>query len=163
MNAIAAVDANWSIGKAGSLLTSIPADMAYFRKMTAGKTVIMGRKTLESFPGGNPLKGRRNIVLTRDPGFTAEGAEIVRSVEEALELTADTDSGEVFVIGGGEIYRAFLPYTDTAYITKIDYAYDADTSFPDLDADPEWELSVQGEEQTYFDIIYEFDVYRRKV
>ena len=161
MKAIAAVDRNWSIGKGGKLLVSIPADMAYFRQMTTGKTVIMGRKTLESFPGGKPLKGRVNIVLTTDEDYAVEGAHVVHSVEEAVSA-AGPDTSDVFVIGGAAVYREFLPYVDTAYITKIDYEYDADTKFPDLDSDPEWEMAECGEEQTYFDIVYEFDVYRRK-
>ena len=161
MKAIAAADRNWSIGRDGKLLVSIPADMAYFREKTMGKTVIMGRKTLESFPGKKPLKGRKNIVLTRDPDYQAEGAVVVHSAEEALEAAGGPESDAV-VIGGGAIYREMLPYTDTIWITRIDYAYDADTTFPDLDLDPEWELAEKGEEQTYFDIVYEFDVYRRK-
>lgn len=162
MNTIAAVDRNWAIGRDGKLLVSIPADMAFFRRMTTGKTVIMGRRTLESFPGGKPLKGRKNIVLTRDPDYAAEGAVVVHSPEEALAAVSGCGPDDVFVIGGGTVYRAMLPYVDTAYITRIDYAYDADCSFPDLDADPEWELAEEGEEQTYFNLVYEFDVYRRK-
>ena len=162
MKTIVAVDANWSIGKNGKLLVSIPADMQYFKMMTMGKTVIMGRKTLESFPGKRPLPGRINIVVTRDPAYSVEGALVVHSAAEAVKTAGLYRPEDVFVIGGGQIYRDMLPYIDTAYVTKIDFIYDADTSFPNLDADPEWELAVQGEEQTYFDLIYEFDVYRRK-
>ena len=162
MNAIASADRNWGIGKDGKLLVSIPADKAYFKKMTTGKTVIMGRKTLESLPGRKPLKDRRNIVLTRDPDYTAEGALIVHSAAEALDAVSGEKQEDVFVIGGGDIYRELLPYTDCAYITKIDYAYDADAHFPDLDSDPEWEKTAEGEEQTYFDLVYEFDIYQRK-
>ena len=163
MNAIAAVDSRWSIGINGKLLVSIPADMQYFKRMTTGKAVIMGRKTLESFPGRRPLAGRINIVLTRDPGYEVPGATVVHSIEEAVSAAAEFAPQDVFVIGGGQIYRDLLPYTDTAYITKVDYTYDADTRFPNLDEDPEWELAERGEEQTYFDLIYEFDVYRRRV
>lgn len=162
MYCIAAVDKNWAIGKNGKLLASIPKDLAYFQKMTTGRTVIMGRKTLESFPKGRPLKNRTNIVITRQEDYKAEGATVVHSVEEVLEAVRGMKDEAVFVIGGESIYREMLPYVDTAYITKIDYAFDADSHFPDLDADPEWELAEEGEEETCFDLIFQFDVYRRK-
>ncbi|WP_274940808.1 dihydrofolate reductase [Chordicoccus furentiruminis] len=163
MNLIAAVDRNWAIGRNGKLLVSIPQDMAYFRQMTTGKVVIMGRKTLESFPKKKPLRNRaENIVITRQMDYQAEGATVVHSVEEALNAAARYDTRDVFVIGGGEVYRSLLPYCDTAYITKIDFAYDADTRLPDLDHDPEWEKVRATDELTYFDLVYEFDTYRRK-
>ncbi len=161
MNCIAAVDRGWSIGRGGSLLVSIPADMKFFREMTLGKTVIVGRRTLESFPQKKPLKGRKNIVLTRDPDYRCEGAVVVHSVEETLREAEKTPSEDVFVIGGESVYRALLPWCDTAYITRIDYRYDADTAFPNLDEDPEWSLSEEGEEQTSFDLEFRFCVYRR--
>lgn len=162
MNCIAAVDENWGIGKDGKLLTSIPGDMKFFRETTRGKTVIMGRKTLESFPQKKPLKGRENIVITANPDYEAPGAILVHSVEEALEAVKDTDPEDVFVIGGGSIYKAMLPYCTKAYITKIDYSFDADTHFPNLDQDPAWKLTEEGEEQTCFDLVYEFDTYVRQ-
>jgi dihydrofolate reductase len=163
MNLIAAVDRNWAIGRNGKLLVSIPQDMAYFRQMTTGKVVIMGRKTLESFPKKKPLRNRaENIVITRQTDYQAEDATVVHSVEEALNAAARYDTRDVFVIGGGEVYRSLLPYCDTAYITKIDFAYDADTRLPDLDHDPEWEKVRATDELTYFDLVYEFDTYRRK-
>ncbi|MDO4615515.1 MAG: dihydrofolate reductase [Lachnospiraceae bacterium] len=162
MNCIAAVDKNWNIGKNGKLLVSIPGDMQYFQQMTMGKVVIMGRKTLESFPKKKPLRGRINVVITKNDSYEAEGAVVVHSVEEAVKFAEQYDPRDVFVIGGGQIYRDMLPYIDTAYITKIDYAYDADTAFPNLDTDAEWELARTSEEQTYFDLVYEFDVYRKK-
>ncbi len=163
MNLIAAVDRNWAIGRNGKLLVSIPQDMAYFRQMTTGKVVIMGRKTLESFPKKKPLRNRaENIVITRQTDYQAEGATVVHSVKEALNAAARYDTRDVFVIGGGEVYRSLLPYCDTAYITKIDFAYDADTRLPDLDHDPEWEKVRATDELTYFDLVYEFDTYRRK-
>ena len=163
MNLIAAVDRNWAIGRNGKLLVSIPQDTAYFRQMTTGKVVIMGRKTLESFPKKKPLRNRaENIVITRQTDYQAEDATVVHSVEEALNAAARYDTRDVFVIGGGEVYRSLLPYCDTAYITKIDFAYDADTRLPDLDHDPEWEKVRATDELTYFDLVYEFDTYRRK-
>ncbi|MBO4399625.1 MAG: dihydrofolate reductase [Lachnospiraceae bacterium] len=162
MNCIVAVDNHWGIGRRNGLLVSIPADMRFFRTETTGKTVIMGRTTLESFPGGKPLKNRFNIVVTRDPNYKVPDAAVVHSVEEAAELAKAYPSENVYVIGGASIYRQFLPYCDTAYVTKIDYLYDADTFFPDLDADPEWECTEESEEQTYYDIIYRFTKYVRK-
>lgn len=163
MNAIVACDNRWGIGKNGKLLVSIPADMDYFKQMTMGKVVIMGRKTLESFPKKRPLPHRAaNIVLTTDPHYQAEGAIVVHTVEEAVLEAGKYDPRDVFVIGGGEIYRLMLPYIDTCYVTKIDYTYDADTYFPNLDEDEAWENVRQSEEGTYFDLVYEFDVYRRK-
>lgn len=161
MNCIAAVDSAWSIGRNGKLLASIPADMKFFRNMTMRRVVIMGRKTLESFPKKQPLAGRVNIVLTSDRDYKVPGAVVVHSVEEAIEAVSGYASEDVFVIGGGKVYRDMLPFCDTAYITKIHYTYDADTSFPDLDSDSGWYLAEQGEEQTCFDLIYEFDVYKR--
>lgn len=161
MNLIAAADTNWGIGNNGKLLVSIPEDMKTFRRLTAGKTVILGRKTLATFPQGKPLKDRRNIILTTDPSFRAEGADIAHSVEEALALCEGEEPDSLFVIGGASIYRAFLPHCDTAYITRLDYAYAADAFMPDLDSDPAWEKVSESDEQTYFDLIYTFDKYRR--
>ena len=161
MNIIVAVDKNWAIGKDNRLLVSIPADMKFFRETTQGNVVIMGRKTLESFPQGQPLKNRVNIVITRNPSYKVKDAVVVHSVEEAIEESRKYD-GDVFVIGGESIYRAMLPYCDTALVTRIDYAYEADTWFPNLDEDEEWELTDEGEEQTCFDLEYAFTRYERK-
>lgn len=160
MNLIVAVDKNWAIGKDNRMMWSIPADMKFFREMTKGNTVIMGRKTLESFPQGQPLENRVNIVITKNPAYKVKGAVITHSIEEALK-EAEKYEGEIFVIGGGSIYRAMLPLCDTAYVTKIDHAYDADTYFPDLDADGEWEMTKASEEQTCFDLEYYFTVYEK--
>ena len=161
MNLIVAVDQNWAIGRGNDLLVSIPADMKFFRETTQGNVVIMGRKTLESFPQGQPLKNRVNIVITRNPSYKVKDAVVVHSVEEAIEESRKYD-GDVFVIGGESIYRAMLPYCDTALVTRIDYAYEADTWFPNLDEDEEWELTDEGEEQTCFDLEYAFTRYERK-
>ena len=161
MNLIVAVDSNWAIGKENKLLVSIPQDMKFFRETTKGKVVAMGRKTLESFPQGQPLKNRVNIVITRNPSYKVKDAVVVHSVEEAIEESRKYD-GDVFVIGGESIYRAMLPYCDTALVTRIDYAYEADTWFPNLDEDEEWELTDEGEEQTCFDLEYAFTRYERK-
>ena len=161
MKLIVAADRNWAIGKNNKLMWSIPADMKFFRETTQGNVVIMGRKTLESFPQGQPLKNRVNIVITRNPSYKVKDAVVVHSVEEAIEESRKYD-GDVFVIGGESIYRAMLPYCDTALVTRIDYAYEADTWFPKLDEDEEWELTDEGEEQTCFDLEYAFTRYERK-
>lgn len=161
MNLIVAVDKNWAIGKNNKLMWSIPADMKFFRETTQGNVVIMGRKTLESFPQGQPLKNRVNLVITGNRDYKVKDAVVVHSVEEAAEEAAKQE-GEVFVIGGESVYRAMLPLCDKAYITKIDHVYDADTYFPNLDEDPEWEMTKISEEQTCFDLEYYFTVYERK-
>lgn len=160
MNIIVAADKNWAIGKDNKLLVSIPADMKFFREMTKGNIVVMGRKTLESFPQGQPLQKRVNIVISGNLEYQVKGAVVVHSVEEAVEECQKYE-GEVYVIGGESIYRAMLPYCDTALVTKIDHAYAADTYFPDLDKDPEWRLTGETEEQTYFDLEYVFAKYER--
>lgn len=161
MKLIAAVDKNWAIGNQNKLLVSIPADMKFFRETTKGCVVIMGRKTLESFPSGQPLKNRVNIVITKNPEYTVKDAIVVHSVEEAVEEAGKYDQ-DCYVIGGESIYRAMLPYCNTALITKIDHAYSADTFFPNLDQDPEWVMTGDSEEQTYFDLEYIFTKYERK-
>lgn len=160
MKIIVAVDKNWAIGKDNKLLVSIPADMKFFRETTQGNVVVMGRKTLESFPQGQPLQKRVNIVISRNKDYQVKGAVVVHSIEEAME-EAKKYEGEIFVIGGESIYRAMLPYCQTALVTKIDHAYEADTYFPNLDEDPEWELTGETEEQTYFDLEYVFRKYER--
>lgn len=161
MNAIAAVDANWAIGNKNRLLTSIPADMKFFREKTMGHVVVMGRKTLESFPNGLPLKNRINIVLTANRSYKVKDAIIVHTKEELLEELKKYDSNELYVIGGGSIYEMLIPYCDTAYITKIDHAYVADTYFPNLDQMDDWEMTEVSEEQTCFDLEYVFAKYER--
>lgn len=162
MNIIAAVDKNWAIGNKNRLLTSIPADMKFFRETTSGHVVVMGRKTLESFPNGLPLKNRTNIVLTGNRNYKVKDAVIVHTKEELLEELKKYDTEELYVIGGGSIYEMLLPYCDTAYITKIDHGYEADTYFPNLDENEEWEMTQVSEEQTCFDLEYVFSKYERK-
>lgn len=161
MNLIVNVDKNWAIGLGSKLLVRIPQDMKYFRSMTTGHVVVMGRKTLESFPESKPLPNRVNIVLTRDRGYQAPGALVVHSMEELKEELEKYPGEEIFVIGGGQIYRELLPLCDKAYVTKVDRAFDADVYFPDLDQDPQWKMTKVSEEQTYFDLEYVFAVYER--
>lgn len=161
MNLIVAVDKNWAIGLKNKLLVSIPADMKFFRDTTMGKVVVMGRKTLESFPGGQPLKKRTNIVITRDPNYKVKDAIVLHSIEEVLEELKQYPEEDVYVIGGETIYRQMLPYCKVAHITKVDHAYEADTYFPNLDEMEDWEVTGVSEEQTYFDLEYEFVRYER--
>nr|WP_296041426.1 dihydrofolate reductase [uncultured Blautia sp.] len=161
MNIIVAADSNWGIGKNNQLLVSIPADMKMFRQETTGKVVVMGRKTLESFPNGLPLKNRTNIVLTGNKNYKVNGAIIVHTVEELLEEIKKYPSDEVYCIGGDSVYKQLLPYCDTAHVTKIDFAYEADSHFPNLDEMPEWKITAESEEQTYFDLEYTFVKYER--
>ncbi len=162
MNLIAAVDNNWAIGKNNQLLVSIPADMKFFRATTTGKVVVMGRKTLESFPNGQPLKNRTNIVLTHDRTYRVKDAVVVYSMDELREELKKYDSEDIYVIGGESIYRQLVDECDVAHITKIDFAYDADAYFPNLDEKDEWEITADSEEQTYFNLIYHFLKYEKK-
>ena len=161
MKCILSADNNWGIGLRNSLLIRIPADMKNFRLLTTGNVVIMGRKTLESFPNQKPLPDRVNIVITSRPDYTCDGAVIVHSIEEAVEKAASYKDKEIYVIGGSQIYKQLLPYCDEALVTRIDHSYEADAFFPDLDASDEWEMTEESEENTCFDIIYTYCTYRR--
>ena len=156
-----AVDNNWAIGSRNRLLVSIPRDQKHFREETTGKVVVLGRKTLETFPQGQPLQNRTNIILSENRNYRIKGAMVVHSVEELLAELKKYDTGDVYVVGGESIYRELLPYCDTAHVTKIDHTYEADAYFPDLDRDPEWQVTAESDEQTYFDIAYTFYKYER--
>lgn len=161
MKLIVAVDANWGIGCKNELLVRIPSDQRFFREKTTGNVVVMGRKTLESFPGSKPLKDRVNIVMTKENRESLNEEVIAHSVEEVLEEIKKYDEESIYIIGGETVYRQFLPYCNEAYVTKIDHKYEADAYFPNLDEDKEWEMVEEGEEQTYFDITYTFTKYER--
>ena len=141
MNLIVAVDQNWAIGKDGDQLVYLKEDLKRFRTLTSGHTVILGRKTLATFPGGRPLKNRRNLILSRNPQFQAEG--------------------DAFVIGGASVYEQLLPYCDTAYVTKIHAGFPADTYFPNLDQSGEWEVSEESESLEQDGISYHYVTYSR--
>jgi dihydrofolate reductase len=163
MNLIVCVDAKWGIGYKNELLVRIPSDQKFFRETTTGKVVVMGRKTLDSFPGGKPLKNRKNIVVTSNTNCEKRDEEIyVHSVEECLELLKDYNDEDIYIIGGASIYKQFLPYCKKALVTRVDREFSADTYFPNLDQDDEWEITSESEEQTYFDNTFEFLVYERK-
>lgn len=161
MNLIVAVDKNWAIGNNGKLLISIPNDMKYFRETTTGKVVVVGKNTLMSFPNGLPLKNRVNIVLTKDLEFKVKDALVVHSVEEALKELEKYNTEDVYVIGGSSVYEQMLDYCDVAYVTYIDYSYQADKHFPSLDCRDDWKLVEESEEQTYFDVEYYFRKYKK--
>ena len=155
MNLIVAVDKNWAIGRDGDQLIYIPEDLKHFKALTTGHPVILGRKTLATFPGGRPLKGRRNLILSRDPAFAPEGAEVFPDLDRLLSA-APADS---FVIGGASVYRTLLDRCDTAYITRIDASFPADKYFPDLDADPRWQIKEISEPMEHEGISFRYYTY----
>jgi dihydrofolate reductase len=162
MQLIVAVDNNWAIGNQNNLLVSIPEDHKFFRETTMGHVVVLGRKTLAGFPGGLPLKGRKNIIITHDTDFEAKDAVVVHSKEELLEELTKYESDDVFIIGGESIYNMMYEYCDTAHVTKINYSYQADKYFPDLDKLDNWVVTGDSDEQTYFDLEYYFYRYENK-
>ena len=155
--AIVAADAQWGIGKGGEQPCYIPADLKRFKALTTGHAVILGRKTLATFPGGRPLPGRRNLILSRDPSFSPVGAEVFRDVA-SLRAAAPEDA---FVIGGGSVYEQLLPWCDTVYVTRLGRAFPADTVFPDLDAAPGWRLAEQEGPYEHQGLPFRYDTYRR--
>ena len=156
MNLIVAVDENWAIGNKNELLISIPADHKFFRQETTGKVVVLGRKTLETFPQGLPLKNRTNVIMSTNKAYQVKDAVVVHDVEELLEELKKYDTEDIYIVGGESVYRQMLPYCDVAHVTKIDHAYAADAYLPNLDQMPEWQITADSEEQTYFDITYHF-------
>ena len=162
MNVIAAVDRKWGIGNKRQLLVQIPADQKLFRQETTGKVIVLGHRTLETFPQGMPLAGRTNIILSREPELKVKGASVVHSIEELMEELKAYDSRDVYVVGGESIYQQLLPYCDTAHLTMIDHTYEADAHFPNLETDEEWVQTGESDEQTYFDLAYTFVKYERR-
>lgn len=159
MIAIVAVTRDWGIGKDGRLLVKNPADMKRFREITLGHTVILGRKTLESFPGGRPLPGRENLIMSTSVEAAPEGARVFRDVDSLLAY-APADS---YVIGGETVYRQLLPFCDRALVTYADLLCPADTFFPDLDASPDWAPAAEeGPYTTPEGVPFTFRDYRRR-
>lgn len=159
MDAIVAVYGDWGIGRDGTQPITLRADRKRFREVTSGAAVIVGRKTLADFPGGRPLKNRRNIVLSRRAD-AIEGAELARSAEEAMRLVSPGE--RCFVIGGASVYRAMLPYLKRVYVTKLDVTPVSDSFFPDLDADPAWSCTEEGPALEEDGVPYRFCVYERR-
>ncbi len=144
MKAILHADKNWGIGKSNGLMFSIPADMKFFRETTTGNVVVMGSNTLKSFPGGNPLKNRTNIVLYPD-GEERGDCIIVRSLEELFSEINKYDNDGVYVIGGAMMYKTLLPYCDEVLVTKVDAVGGADAFFENLDLNPDFTLVYESE------------------
>lgn len=157
MNAIVAVSENWGIGKDNALLFHIRADLQRFKALTTGHTVVMGRRTLESLPGGRGLPGRRNLVLSTRPDFAAERAEVVRSLDEAVAAAEE----DAFVIGGETVYRALLARCERVYVTKVFAAADADAFFPNLDAAPGWAVEESDPVQEENGLRFQYVTYRQ--
>lgn len=158
MKLIAALSANWGIGLDGKLLFQIPDDLRRFRALTTGGTLVMGRKTMDTLPGGVPLPRRKTVVLSRNPDYRQAGAAVVHSVEELRSLRLPEP---VFVAGGGEIYRLLLPWCDEAYLTRVDACPPANVFFPRLDRDSRWRLVEQSEKRTWQTLSYRFCQYRK--
>ena len=159
MKAIVAVDNNWGIGKNNELLISIPDDMKHFVKYTRNKIVIMGKNTLDSFPGGNPLKGRKNIVISSKEKIDKD-IILLSSIKEALEESKKFNEEDVFVIGGESVYKQLLPYCEKCIVTKINKTFEADAFFPNLDEKSNWELIEESEKYNYEGIDYKFLIYK---
>ncbi len=160
MNLIVAVDMENGIGLHGELLYRIPEDQKYFKRMTMGKAIVMGHSTLKALPGAAPLKGRKNIVLTRSADMMIEGCTVCHDLHEVFEAIAPYESNDVFVIGGENVYTQFLPYCSLAYITRIQSAAPADRFFPILENDAHWALISESEQKEYDGLRYTFQVYQ---
>jgi len=156
MKAIVAVDLKWGIGYKGSLLQRIPEDMKFFKEMTFGKVVVMGRETFESFPGKEPLKDRINIVLSRSKDFNNEKVIICRSIDELFHELKKYSTDDIFVIGGESVYKQLLPYCSEAYVTKIENTYTADRFFVNIDKEEDWKLVTESDLRTYKDVNFRF-------
>lgn len=160
MKCIAAVDNNWAIGNKGRLLVSIPNDMKMFRAETGGKVIVYGRKTLETFPNGQPLVNRTNVILSRNKDLEVRGAVVVHNDEELFAELSKYDTDDIYIIGGESVYERYVPYCDTAIITKIEENYEADAYFPNLEENENWKMTAESEEQTYFSVEYTFREYK---
>ena len=160
MIAIVAVDKNWGIGKGGEQLIYIPEDLKRFKEFTTGTTIILGRKTMYTFPGKKPLKNRRNLILSRSSDFKPEGAEVFPDLESLMAQVTDPDN--TYVVGGAMVYNTMIGQCDRAYITKIDAEYPADCWFPNLDEDPAWEVESEGDWLEHEGIKFRYVNYKRK-
>lgn len=161
MNFIVSVDEEWSIGSQGGLLQRIPEDMKQFRAKTINHIIVLGRKTLETFPGGRPLPDRTNIVLTRQKDFQAEGALVCHSYPELFRVLQRYADNEIFIVGGGEIYNALIPYCRIGYVTKIHNTYPADTRIMNLDLLENWSIvASDGPHLSKAGVMYTYVEYR---
>jgi dihydrofolate reductase len=162
MNLIFSADENWGIGKGNELLFRCKGDMAHFRRMTTGATVVMGRKTFESLPGSKALPDRENIVLTHDTGFSAPDVKVCHSTDELFKLLRDHDDENIFIIGGAEIYRLLEPYCDRALVTRWQKTFDADAFAPNLEEIEGWVMIEDSPTREENGVTYTFRRYLRK-
>lgn len=165
IKAIVAVDKNWGIGRNNKLLAHLPSDLQRFKAITEGNIVVMGRKTLESLPNGNPLPNRINIVITRDKLFSKEGVIAVNSIEHLsnyMRILEVVDDVDCYVIGGGQIFERLLEFCNEVLITKINHKFEVDTYFPNLDKSKEWEIADESEPQYENGYEFTYITYKRK-
>ena len=162
MNLIVAVDKNWGIGKDNNLLVHLKGDMKFFREKTLGKVVVMGRSTLESFPNGEPLKDRINIVITHRDDFTKDGVTVVHNMDELAEEINKYNPDDVMVIGGASVYNELMTSCDRLFVTKIDKEFDADTFIKNADELLQFKVYKKSEIQEENGIKYQFVEYVRK-
>ena len=161
MDMIVAVDRNWGIGKNGNLLTRIPNDMKRFKAITTGNAIVFGRKTLDTFPKGEALSGRTNIVLTTDKNFCKDNIIVCGSIDELLMRIKEYES--VFVVGGESVYKQLLEYCHRVYVTKIDEIFEADTYFENLDEYKFWQITEESVYEEYNGLRYKYVTYERKM
>lgn len=164
MNFIVAADLDYGIAKNGDLLARLPKDLQFFKEKTLGNVVIMGRKTLESLPGKKPLPGRTTLILSRSPEYTCEQATVLHSEQEVLAWLKERQIPEeqVFVSGGAEIYRLFMPYCQAGYLTKIYHHFDADQRIENIEQKPDWQEIERSPQQQENGYVYEWITYQRK-
>ena len=160
IRAIVHADKEWGIGKDNDMMFSLPKDMKFFRETTLGRTVVMGGNTLRSFPNGKPLKNRVNIVLSR--GQVRDDCIIVRSYDELFSLLKSRENEEIYIIGGGEIYKTLLPYCDEALVTKVDAVGGATVFFPNLDKDENFVCVYESESLEDNGYTIRFTTYKNK-
>lgn len=162
MKLIVAVNSDWGIGKGNDLLYHLPSDMKFFRSKTKDNIIVIGRKTLESFPNAKPLPYRTNVVLSRDKNYIAEGTVVLNNIEDVLEYAKNNSDRETYICGGEEIYKLFLPYCSEALVTKIEDNCDAEKFMPNLDKDENWELIEQSEPIAENGLSFCFCTYKNK-
>lgn len=162
MNMIFSADQAWGIGKNNALLFRVPGDMRYFRQMTTGKVVVMGRKTLQSLPGAKPLPDRQNVVLTQDADFSTEGVTVCHSLLALFAQLEPYTDDNIMIIGGEQVYRQLMPYCSHAYITRWQATAEADSFVPDFDAAHGWSLTEQSKTQEEKGVAYRFCTYTQQ-
>ena len=162
MNIMVTADERWVIGSGDKLLVQIPRNQKLFMEETTGKIVVVGRKALQTFPQGMPLQGRTTIVLSKNRDLKIKGALVMDSLESLLKELKKYKSEDIYIVGGESVYAQLLPYCDVVHVTKVDHVYSGNKYFPNLDNDPDWEITAESDEQTYFDIPYTFLKYERR-